>query len=65
MDAPHEQLSDIANRVRQNEAFEAAYIKPFAELPTFNEQAPTMEEPPSVTPDLSVRRVSRPRSRRN
>ena len=55
VDAPHEQLSDIADRVRQNEAFEAAYIKPFAELPTFNEQAPTMEEPPSVTPDLSAR----------
>ena len=55
VDAPHEQLSDIAERVRQNEAFEAAYIKPFTELPTFNEQAPTMEELPSVTPDFLAR----------
>jgi hypothetical protein len=54
VDAPPEQLSDIADQVRRNEAFEAAYIKPFTELPQFNDQAPAMEDPPSATPDFSA-----------
>ena len=55
VDAPDEQLLDVAEQVRQNEAFDGVFIKPLTELPQFNDRAPTKEEPPSVTPDFTPR----------
>ncbi len=53
VDAPHEQLADLAESLRRNDSFEAAYIKPFTERPQFNTQAPAMGDPPPATPDFT------------
>jgi hypothetical protein len=56
VEAPPEQLPDLADRIRESEAFETAYIKPFTELPiVLNEMAPAAAEPPSTTADFSPR----------
>ncbi len=55
IDAPPERLRELAEQVRENEAFEAAYIKPFTELPFFHTAVPTRDDPPPVTPDFLSR----------
>jgi len=53
VEAPYERLSELAEQVRQNDGFEAAYIKPFSERPQFNAQVPANEDPSPVTPDFT------------
>lgn len=55
VDCPGERMREIAEQIRQSEAFEAAYIKPFTELPFFQTAAPARDDPPLVTPDYLPR----------
>jgi hypothetical protein len=57
VEAPDERLEELAERLMQLDAVEAAYIKPPAEPAQmrFNEMAPAAEEPPAHTPDFTAR----------
>ena len=57
VEAPDERLDELAERLRQLDAVEAAYVKPPAEPPQMrlNEMAPLVEEPPIATPDFTAR----------
>lgn len=57
VDAPDERLDELAEQLRKNDAVEAAYVKPAAELPLLNEMVPALEEPPAHTPDFSARQA--------
>ena len=56
VDAPDERLDELAERLRQSDAVEAAYVKPPAELPQIlNDMVPLPAEPPVHTPDFTAR----------
>jgi hypothetical protein len=57
VEAPDERLDELAERLRQLDAVEAAYVKPPAEPAQMrlNEMPPLSEEPPIVTPDFTAR----------
>ncbi len=57
VEAPDERLDELAERLRQMEGIEAAYVKPPAEPADFrlNDMAPSVEEPPAHTPDFTAR----------
>ena len=56
VDAPDERLDELAERLRQSEVVETAYVKPPAELPQLlNDMVPLPAEPPVHTPDFSAR----------
>lgn len=65
VDAPDERLDELADRLRDVEGVESAYVKPPAEpavavagdVAPLNDMAPRMEEPPDHTPDLSDRQI--------
>ena len=55
--APDERLDELAERLRQTDGIEAAYVKPPAEPAEFrlNDMAPRADEPPVVTPNFTAR----------
>jgi len=54
--APDEQLDQLAERLREHTLIEAAYVKPPGEPPQMlNDMAPSFEQAPTVTPDFSTR----------
>ena len=60
IDAPNERLDQIAERLREQEIVEAAYVKPAPEEPIAQELSETInlmqartEASPTVTPDYS------------
>jgi len=65
VDAPDSHLDELAERFRQQDTVEAAFVKPPAELAqlvevepetiTLNTMLPRDEEPPTHTPDFSAR----------
>jgi subtilase family protein len=56
VDAPDERLDDLAERLREQDVIEAAYVKPPAAPPQLlNEMAPRSEEPPLHTPIFTAR----------
>ncbi|MDI3467109.1 MAG: putative serine protease [Nitrospira sp.] len=55
VEAPDERLDSLAERLRQLDVVEAAYVKPAAELPRLNDMLPSKEEPPLHTPDFTAR----------
>jgi hypothetical protein len=57
VEAPDERLDELAERLRQVGAVEAAYVKPPAEPAQIrlNDMAPSVEEAPVVTPDFTAR----------
>jgi hypothetical protein len=57
VEAPDDRLEQLAERLRQLDAVEAAYVKPPAEPAQMrlNDMAPRMEEPPAHTPDFTAR----------
>jgi hypothetical protein len=56
VEAPPDQLDDLAQQIRENEAFETVYFKPLAELPMpVNDMLPSATQPPSATPDFTSR----------
>lgn len=56
VDAPDERLDELATQLLDNEAVEAAYVKPPGELPQFlNDMAPSPEDAPPTTPDFNAR----------
>jgi hypothetical protein len=57
VDAPDEQLDELAERLRNEEVIEAAYVKPPAMLPQgINDMVPLAEEPPA-SPDFASRQI--------
>jgi hypothetical protein len=57
VEAPAPRLKEIARELRENDAIEAAYVKPPAEPPLINEMAPAAVEAPPATPDFTSRQV--------
>lgn len=58
VEAPGEDLEALAERLRQLETVEAAYVKPPAELPEdLNDMLPRAEAPPTHTPDFTGRQA--------
>jgi Subtilase family len=65
VEAPEEQLAELAESLRELEAVEAAYVKPAGAPPIedeapgngINDMAPAEEEPASQTPDFSSRQL--------
>ena len=55
VEAPDERLDSLAERLRQLDMVEAAYVKPAAQLPRLNDMLPSKEEPPIHTPDFTSR----------
>lgn len=56
VDAPEERLDELAERLRQLDQVEAAYVKPPAEpAEAINEMAPRADLPPATTPDFTGR----------
>lgn len=57
VEAPDERLDELAERLRQVGAVEAAYVKPPAEPAQIrlNDMAPSVKEAPVVTPDFTAR----------
>ena len=55
VEAPDERLDELTERLREQEAVEAAYVKPPVALPELNDMAPSADEPPVETPDFSDR----------
>jgi hypothetical protein len=64
VEAPDDRLDELASRLREEGAVEAAYVKPSAELPvkapesllrTLNDMVPLREEAPPTTPDFTSR----------
>jgi len=57
IEAPDERLDELAERLRQTEGVEAAYVKPPAEPAHMRlmDLAPNMEEAPIATPDFTTR----------
>jgi hypothetical protein len=56
VDAPDERLDELAERLREQDVIEAAYVKPPAAPPQLlNEWAPRSEEPPLHTPNFTAR----------
>jgi Subtilase family len=57
LEAPDERLDELAERLRQLDAVDAAYVKPPAEPPQMrlNEMAPLAAEPPAHTPNFTAR----------
>ena len=54
VDAPDESLEDLANRFRELDVVEYAYLEPRVYLPVFmTDVRPSLTPPPSITPDLS------------
>ena len=61
--APDERLDEIAERLREQESVEAAYVKPRGELPVaaeeeaeiLNEMSPLAEDAPALTPNFISR----------
>ncbi len=54
--APDERLDELAERLRELETVESAYVKPAAELPQMlNDMAPSAEEAPPTTSDFTPR----------
>ncbi len=57
VEAPDERLDELAERLREEEVIEAAYVKPPAALPQeINEMVPVGEEP-AATPDFTPRQL--------
>ena len=56
VEAPNERLDDLAERMREEEVVQAAYVKPPASPPqeAINEMTPRNEEP-AATPDFTAR----------
>jgi hypothetical protein len=52
VDAPPERLEAIAERLREMEPIEAAYVKPGAEPAQINDMAPAASDAPPVTPSF-------------
>ncbi len=66
VDAPDARLDELAERLLADDAVEAAYVKPAAELPValeiehpeeINDQLPLPEEPPATTPDFTAQQI--------
>jgi hypothetical protein len=65
VEAPEEQLEELADKLLQLDEVEAAYVKPAGEPPVaeplteedINRMTPAMEEPPATTPDFSARQI--------
>ncbi|HEY0323791.1 MAG TPA: S8 family serine peptidase [Pyrinomonadaceae bacterium] len=56
VDAPDARLDELAEKLRENEAVEAAYVKPAGELPQLlNDMVPAAEDAPPTTPDFTSR----------
>ena len=55
VEAPPDRLTEIASKLRNQAAVEAAYVKPPAEPPQINEMAPSQNEAPPATADFSAR----------
>lgn len=56
VDAPDERLDQLAERFRQHDFVEYAYVEPEVGLPVWPaEGRPVEAEPPSITPDFSAR----------
>jgi hypothetical protein len=57
VEAPDERLDELAERLRQSNAVEAAYVKPPAEPARvmLNNMTPRIEEPPVHTPNFTTR----------
>ncbi|MGD8462288.1 MAG: S8 family serine peptidase [Anaerolineae bacterium] len=57
VDAPDERLDELAERLRQIDSVEAAYVKPPAEPAEMrlNDMAPSAVAPPSSTPNFTAR----------
>jgi hypothetical protein len=56
VDAPDERLDELAERLREQDVIEAAYVKPPVAPPQLlNEMAPRSEEPPLHTPIFTAR----------
>lgn len=56
VDAPDERLDELAERLREQDVIEAAYVKPPAVPPQLlNEWVPRSEEPPLHTPNFTAR----------
>lgn len=66
VDAPDARLDELAEQLLADDAVEAAYVKPAAELPValevehpqeINDQLPLSEEPPAATPDFTAQQI--------
>ena len=56
VEAPEERLDALAERLRELDEVEAAYVKPPAEpAQALNDMAPVAEQPPATTPDFTGR----------
>lgn len=57
VEAPDDQLDELAEQLQELGEVAAAYVKPAGEPPVINDMAPSNEEAPSATPDFSVRQI--------
>jgi hypothetical protein len=66
VDAPQEQMEELAESLRELDEVEGAYVKPKGEPPveameaidrSLNDMAPADEDPPAVTPNFSARQI--------
>jgi subtilisin family serine protease len=56
VEAPEERLDEVAERLREQEVIDTAYVKPPVEPPQLlNDMTPRSEEPPLHTPDFTAR----------
>jgi hypothetical protein len=56
VEAPDERLDELAERLREQDVIEAAYVKPPSAPPQLlNEMVPRSEAPPQHTPDFTAR----------
>ncbi|MET0997198.1 MAG: S8 family serine peptidase [Marmoricola sp.] len=57
VDAPADQLEDLAEELGGEDAVVAAYVKPPGEPPILNDMAPDATDAPPVTPDFVARQL--------
>jgi hypothetical protein len=57
VEGPADRLEEIAERLLENDALEAAYVKPPAEPPILNEIPPDVTDAPPATPDFTASQI--------
>lgn len=55
VNAPEDRLEELAEKLRNLDEVEAAFVKPPGEPPVINDMSPSTEEPPARTTDFTAR----------